>query len=330
MRIAVFNTKDYDRSHLQHANETHQHEMTFFEPRLTLETAELAARHQGVCAFVNDVLDAAVLGKLARGDTRYIALRSAGFNNVDLTAATELGLKVARVPAYSPHAVAEHTVALMLCLNRKIHRAYARVREANFSLSGLLGFDIHQKTVGIVGTGKIGTCLAHILRGFGCQILAFDPQPNQTCRDLGVNYVDLQELWKKSHIISLHCPLTPETHYLVDADAIATMRDDVMLVNVSRGAVIDTKAVIQALKHRTIGSLGIDVYEEESEYFFEDRSAEVLEDDQLARLLTFPNVLITGHQGFFTEEALAAIASTTLKNFTDFQKQGSSPNEVPT
>lgn len=328
MRVAVFSTKSYDEQFLTAAAERLGHEPTFFEARLLAETAALAAGFPGVCAFVNDLLDAGVLERLAAGGTRWIALRSAGFNNVDLAAAERLGLKVVRVPAYSPHAVAEHTVGLMLTLNRKIHRAYWRVREGNFSLAGLLGFDLHGRTAGVVGTGEIGRVVARILAGFGCRLLAHDPDPHPDCAALGVTYVPLETLLAESHIITLHCPLTPATRYLINADAISRMREGAMLINTSRGAVIDTRAVIAGLKSGRIGSLGIDVYEEEADLFFEDLSNQVLTDDVLARLLTFPNVLVTGHQGFFTVEALTAIAETTFRNLSDLEQTGHSANEV--
>ena len=261
-----------------------------------------------------------VLKYLSEHGTRLVALRCAGFNNVDLFAAAELGITVVRVPSYSPEAVAEHTVALVLSLNRKVHRAYARVREGNFSLEGLLGFNLHDKTFGIIGTGKIGLALSKILKGFGCTVFAYDPYPDPECKSIGVIYTDPSKLFKESDIISLHCPLTPKTHHLIDSKALAKMKKGVMLINTSRGAVIDTKAVIGALKSGKIGYLGLDVYDEEGDLFFEDLSNEVIQDDVFARLLTFPNVLITGHQAFFTREALRAIAETTLSNITDFEK----------
>lgn len=255
-------------------------------------------------------------------------MRCAGFNHVDLIAARDLRLTVARVPAYSPHAVAEHTVALMLSLNRKIHRAYARVREGNFALEGLLGFDLNGRTVGIIGTGKIGAVVARIMNGFGCRLLAYDPSPDEACRGLGVRYTSLTDLYEQSHIITLHCPLTPETHHLIDATALDRMRSGVMLINTGRGALIDTQAVIAALKSGKIGALGLDVYEEEADLFFEDLSNRVIQDDLFSRLLTFPNVLITGHQGFFTQEAMARIAETTLDNLSDFEQGRALINEV--
>ncbi|GAB4004534.1 2-hydroxyacid dehydrogenase [Glycomyces albus] len=259
---------------------------------------------------------------------RFIALRSAGFNHVDLRAAARLGLIVARVPGYSPYSVAEHCAALILALNRKIHRSYNRVREHNFALSGLLGFDLHGRTVGVVGTGKIGVCFTRIMAGFGCRVLAFDPFPSEAAREAGAEYTSLDELLRVSHIVSLHCPLTPETFHLIDGERIAQMRPGVMLVNTSRGALVDTAAVIDGLKSGRIGFLGLDVYEEEADLFFEDLSDHVLGDDVFARLGTFPNVLITGHQAFFTAEALANIAATTIENLTAFERGEAGPNLV--
>lgn len=328
MKVAIFSAKPYDRMFLEAANAAHRHELVFFEPRLTRETCAPAAGFPAVCVFVNDQLDATVLAALARQGTCLIALRCAGFNNVDLAAARDAGLTVVRVPAYSPHAVAEHTVGLVLALNRKIHRAYARVREGNFALDGLLGFDLHGQTVGIIGTGQIGAVVARIMSGFGCRILAHDPFPNPECEALGARYVALPELFAESDLITLHCPLTPQTRHLIDARALQQMKAGVMLINTSRGALIDTPAVIEALKSGKIGYLGLDVYEEEADLFFEDLSNIVLQDDVFARLLTFPNVIITGHQAFFTRNALDRIAETTLANITTFEQGLASPNEV--
>lgn len=328
MRVAVYSTKSYDRAFLTEANERHRHELRFLEPRLDAATAVLAGDDPAVCAFVNDQLDEAVLERLADQGTRLVALRCAGFNQVDVAAADRLGLTVARVPGYSPHAVAEHAVGLILALDRRLHRAYARVREGNFSLEGLLGFDLHGRTVGIVGTGKIGLAFARIMAGFGCRLLAHDPMPSEEARAAGVDYVDRDRLLAESDIVALHCPLTPETHHLIDAAALSRMKAGVMLINTARGALIDTRAVIAALKTEKLGYLGIDVYEEEAELFFEDESDKVLRDDVFARLLTFPNVLVTGHQGFFTREALERIAETTLGNVSAFAAGRSSGNEV--
>lgn len=330
MDVAVFGTKSYDRRFLTAANEAagSPHRLTFLEAALRPETALLARGAAAVCIFVNDRADAAVLASLAALGVRLLVLRCAGFNNVDLAAASRLGVTVARVPAYSPEAVAEHTVAMMLVLDRHIHRAYARVREGNFSLEGLLGLGLRGRTVGIVGTGRIGTAVARILRGFGCTLLGHDPQPSAECSALGLSYVELAELLARSEIITLHCPLNPATHHLIDRAAIARMRPGVMLINTSRGAVVDTRAVIAGLKSGAIGHLGLDVYEEEGDLFFENLSDQLIQDDVFARLLTFPNVLITGHQAFFTAEALAAIATTTIGNLSQFAATGRAMHEV--
>lgn len=329
MRVDVFSTKPHDRSFLSRAAKGQGLDLHFHEARLMMGTARLAEGAEVVCAFVNDDLGAGVIADLATLGVRMIALRSAGFNHVDLAAVRAAGIVVGRVPAYSPHAVAEHTAALILVLNRKIHRAYNRVREGNFALDGLMGFDMHGKVAGIVGTGLIGTVLARILRGFGCEVLAFDPMPSAECEALGVTYVRMDQLLKRSDIITLQCPLTPATRHLINDAAIAAMKPGVMLINTSRGAVIDTRAVIRGLKSAQISALGLDVYEEEGDLFFEDLSDSYIADDVFARLLTFPNVLITGHQGFFTREALEAIAATTIANVTAFRQSGVPLHPVP-
>ncbi len=328
MKVAVFSTKSYDREFLVGANKSFGHELVFFDVHLNQETCALVLGFEAVCIFVNDTLDAGTLNELGKHGVKLVALRCAGFNNVDLIAAEKLGITVVRVPAYSPEAVAEHTVALILSLNRKLHKAHARVREGNFSLEGLLGFNLANKNVGIVGTGKIGSALAKILVGFGSNILAYDPYPNSLCKELGVIYTDPSTLFKESDIISLHCPLTPETYHFINSKALKQMKKGVLLINTSRGAVIDTKAVIKALKSGRIAYLGLDVYEEEEDLFFEDLSNEVIQDDQFARLLAFPNVLITGHQAFFTSEALESIADTTLSNISEFEKDGTCRNQI--
>ncbi len=329
MKIAMFDTHKYDRESFERANAGFGHQITFLEARLSSETAALARSHDVVCAFVNDRLDEAVLTTLREGGARLIALRSAGYNHVDLSAAERLGLPVVRVPEYSPYAVAEHAVALVLALNRKIHRASARVREWNFSLEGLVGFDLHGKTVGIVGTGRIGRAAARIFHGFGCRLLAFDAQPDAALSsELGLRYVELPELYREADIISLHVPLTPATHHMIDAAALSAMKPGVMLVNTGRGALIDSKALIGALKKGSLGAAGLDVYEEEEGIFFQDLSNRVLQDDVLARLLTFPNVVVTSHQAFLTKEALAAIARITLENVTAFERGQALENEV--
>lgn len=330
MKIAVCSTQAHDRRFLTEANVGAGHELTFFDSHLNEETRHIVAGFPAVCVFVNDTLNATVLGSLAAQGTRLIALRCAGFNNVDVAADSELGLRVVRVPAYSPHSVAEHSVALMMGLNRRLPRAYNRVRDGNFSLDGLLGFELRGKTVGIIGTGRIGIALAEILRGFGCRLIAYDPFPNAECKALGVDYVSLAELYAASDIISLHAPLSQATLHLIDAAALAQMKDGVMLINTSRGAVIDTAAVIDGMKSGKVGYLGLDVYEQEGDLFFQDLSNQVIQDDMFERLLTFPNVLITGHQGFFTHEALSSIAQTTLQNISLFEQSGQCQNEVTT
>jgi D-lactate dehydrogenase len=322
MRVTVYSTRPYDRLALERAQGVGAHQFTFLEARLDAGTIATAAGADAVCAFVNDQLDRAVLHGLKKLGVRLVVLRCAGFNQVDLAAAQGLGVAVGRVPEYSPYAVAEHTLALLLTLNRKIHRAYARVREGNFALDGLLGFDVHGRTIGVVGTGRIGETFCRLMTGFGCTLLAADPTPNPACVAMGVQYVPLPELLARSDVVSLNCPLTPQTHHLINAAAFAGMKRGAMLLNTSRGAVVDTLAAIDALKTGQLGSLGLDVYEEEGGLFFRDLSSAGIQDDVFARLLTFPNVVVTGHQGFFTEDALAAIASTTLANLDAFAATG--------
>lgn len=328
MKVAVFGTRRYDREFFSRANARIGHELTYLEPRLDLETAALARGHGAACLFVNDRADAPVLEQLAMGGVGLLALRCAGTNNVNLGVAARLGIKVARVPAYSPYAVAEHAVALMLALNRKICRANARVREGNFALDGLLGFDMHGRTVGIVGTGKIGAVVARMLHGFQMTLLAHDRITNPECLALGVRYVSLPELMAASDIITLHCPLTAETRHLINEASLAGCKPGLMLINTGRGGLIDTRAAIAALKSGRLGSLGLDVYEEEADLFFDDHSDTILTDDVFARLLTFPNVLITGHQAFFTATALTNIAETTLGNIAAFEAGQPLANEV--
>ncbi|MCB5191179.1 2-hydroxyacid dehydrogenase [Methylobacillus arboreus] len=314
MRIVFFSTQVYDRESFLALPRSPNTEFVFQQPKLTADTAVLAAGAEVVCAFINDDLSAPVLETLAAGGTKLIALRSAGYNHIDLEAAHTLKLEVVRVPAYSPHAIAEHTVALILALNRHLTRAYNRTREGDFSLRGLTGFDLVNKTVGVIGTGQIGTAFARIMAGFGCKILAYDPYPNPEVEALGVRYLELDELLAQSQIVSLHCPLSPATYHLINESALNRMQRGSMLINTSRGALVDTPTVIDALKSGHLGYLGLDVYEEEADLFFEDLSDFPLQDDVLARLLTFPNVIITAHQAFLTHEALDAIASTTLDN----------------
>ena len=311
------------------ANPEFGFQFTYYEPRLGPDTAKLAADHDAVCAFVNDDISAAVLDELLWYCIKLVVMRCAGFNNVDIKHAADAGIIVVRVPAYSPYAVAEHTLGLILALNRRYHRAYTRVRDGNFALDGLLGFDVHGKTVGIIGTGKIGQVFATLLSGFGTRVLAYDKfQNDQWAADAGVTYAPLDQLYRESDIISLHCPLTHETYHLINKYAIETMKPGVMLINTSRGPLIDTDAVIDGMKSHKVGYLGLDVYEEESGLFFEDLSGEVIQDDTFVRLQTFPNVLITAHQAFFTKEAVDNIAMTTLQNIRDVSKTGRSDNEV--
>lgn len=321
--VAFYDTKPYDREYFERAADGTGIMLRHHDFRLTAGTASTAEGAQAVCVFVNDRLDRDCLAKLGGLGVELVALRCAGFNNVDLTAAGELGLHVVRVPAYSPHAVAEHTVALLLSLNRKIHRAFNRVREQNFSLNGLVGFDLHGKTIGIIGTGKIGRIAAQIFRGFGCRLLAHDPLPLlEWAAEHGVSYTDVATLLEESDVVSLHLPLTPETHYLLNAATLALMKPGAYLVNTSRGKLVDSSAVIAALKSGHLGGVALDVYEEEEGIFYEDHSGAVLQDDELARLMTFPNVLITAHQAFLTREALAEIARVTTANILQLKTGG--------
>lgn len=327
MRTILFSSQTYDRESFLAAKIPAGIELHFQPARLSLDTVALAERHEVVCAFINDDLSAPVLEQLATGGTRLIALRSAGYNHVDLACAKRLGLSIVRVPAYSPHAVAEHAVALILALNRRLYRAYNRTREGDFSLHGLTGFDLFGKTVGVVGTGQIGATFAKIMAGFGCKLLAYDPCPNPAVEALGARYLPLPELLAEAQIISLHCPLTAESKHLINRQSLAHLQPGAMLINTGRGGLVDTPALIDALKSGQLGYLGLDVYEEEAQLFFEDRSDLPLQDDVLARLLTFPNVIVTAHQAFLTHEALAAIATTTLQNIIDWAA-GTPHNQV--
>jgi D-lactate dehydrogenase len=328
MKIAVFSTKSYDKEYLDRFNAVAKHQLSYFEAGLNANTVSLANGYDGVCLFVNDKADKTTIEKLSANGIRLIALRCAGFNNVDLEAAAKNNIKVVRVPAYSPEAVAEHAVALILTLDRKTHKAYNRVREGNFSLENLTGFNLHGKTVGVIGTGKIGQAFCRIMIGFGCKLIAFDKFPSEEMKKAGVSYVSLEDLLRQSDIISLHCPLVPETYHMVNRDAFSKMKKGAMLINSSRGAVINTQDAIDALRDEQLGYLGIDVYEQEEKLFFKDLSEKIIPDDMIARLIAFPNVLITSHQGFFTREALEQIATITLKNISDFEKGSALENEV--
>ena len=325
MRIAFFSSQPYDEQFFNAENKKYNFHIQYFETHLGPHSVALVENFDAVCVFVNDKLNCEVLEGLKTRGVKWIALRCAGFNHLDQEAAKSLGLRVCRVPQYSPYAVAEHAVALILTLNRKIHKSYNRVREQNFSLQGLLGFDLHGKTVGVVGTGNIGSAFAKIMRGFSCQVLATDPVANPELKSAGVEYVDLETLLIGSDIISLHCPLIPQkTHHLIDAAAFKKMKPGAMLINTSRGGLVDTAAAIQALKQQHLGALGIDVYEQEENLFFKDLSLAIINDDQIQRLVSFPNVVVTAHQAFFTEEALSEISRTTLESLNSFA-QGKSP-----
>lgn len=332
MKVACFSTKSYDEQFLSEAiqqasTDSPRHDFQFLEARLDETTIRLADSMDAVCVFVNDDLNATVCEGLARCGVRHIVLRCAGFNNVDLKAANTFGLRVARVPRYSPHAVAEHTIGLILTLNRKIHKAYNRVRENNFSIDGLLGFDLNGRKFGIIGTGAIGIVLAKIVQGFGCDVLLYDPYPSEQAAALG-RYVELDELLRTSDLVSLQCPLTEDTYHLINEERVNQMKPGAMLVNTSRGGLIDAAAVIAGLKDKKIGGVALDVYEEESGVFFEDLSQQIMQDDVLSRLMTFPNVLVTSHQAFFTRDALETIASTTIANLDAMSRNESTGNDV--
>lgn len=318
MKIAVFSAKRYDREFLDAANVAEGHVLKYFDAPLELETVGMAAGYDAVCIFVNDTADAGVLEALQRGGTRLVALRCTGFNNVDLTAAARLGIKVVRVVTYSPYSVAEHAVALLQAINRKIPRAYNRTRDSNFALDGLMGFDLHGKTVAVVGTGKIGRVFAKIMVGFGCNVIGYDKFPSPEFEALGAHYAVAGEIARDADIVSLHCPLTPETYHIINAETIARAKRGVLLINTSRGGLIDTEAAVEALKSGQLGGLAIDVYEQEAGLFFRDLSNVVVTDDVLQRLISFPNVIVTGHQAFFTREAITTICETTLRSATQF------------
>lgn len=319
MRVLVYDTHSYDKTFLDAANGG-RYELEYTAAQLDIQTAALASGFDAVCLFVNDKADAAVMERLAAGGVRMIAQRSTGFNNLDLAAAARHGITCMRVGYYSPYAVAEFAVGLLQTLNRRIHRAYNRTREFNFRLAGLLGQDIHGRTVGVVGTGKIGAIFARIMTGFGCPVLAYDVRENPECLELGVTYVSLDELLRASDIISLHVPLMPQTRHMINAETLAVMKPGVMIINTSRGGLIDTEALIGAVQSGRVAAVGLDVYEEEEGKFFRDLSDQVMDDEVLARLMTFPNVLLTSHQAFFTHEAMTTIAETTLQNLADFDE----------
>ena len=328
MKIAMFSARNYDTDHFNPLLESLPLTFKYFDIQLNIHTAVLAKGYDAICAFVNDDLSEPVLSRLATLGINTIAMRCAGFNNIDLTAAKRLNFNIVRVPAYSPEAVAEHTIALLMTLNRRIHKAYQRTRDANFSLDGLVGFNIHGKTVGIIGTGKIGLATMRIFKGFGCDILTYDPYPSEQAIELGAKYVELDEMFANSDIISLHCPLTDENQHLLNAESFEKMKDGVMIINTSRGALLDANDAIQALKSGRIGGLGLDVYEEEEHLFFADHSSEIITDDTFRRLSACHNVIFTGHQAFLTHEALDSIAQTTIDNLIDVQAGNESPNRV--
>ncbi len=328
MKVAIFSSKKYDKEFLNKENQKYSFQLSFFEPQLNITTTKLAEGFDVVCVFVNDVLNKEVLSELSRLGVKLIALRCAGFNNVDVATAKELGLTVVRVPAYSPHGVAEHAVTLIMALNRKICRAYNRIHDGNFSIEGLLGFEVHGKTVGVMGTGKIGFNFCRIMTGFGCKVIAFDAYQNNDCKALGVEYVSKEELFAQSDIISLNLPLMKETYHVIDEGALSKMKTGVMIINTSRGGLIDSSCLIDGLKSGKIGYLGLDVYEEEESMFFKDLSGQVIQDDTFARLLTFPNVIITGHQAFFTNTALSNISETTFSNIDGFFKKTINPQNI--
>lgn len=328
MKVIVFSGRKDEQAIFEQENQVFKHQLTWVESRLTEKSVELAKGYEAVVVFVNDQLNESVIARLASFGVRIIALRCAGFNQVDLQAAKQYEIPVVRVPAYSPHAIAEHSVGLLLCLVRHLHKAYNRVRDGNFLLDGLLGFDLAGKTVGVVGMGSIGQVFAQIMQGFGCHVLAFDPKSELGCFDNGVECVSLEALLSCSDVISLHCPLTPTTYHMINQASIETMKKGVVLINTGRGGLLETDAVIEALKQKIISALGIDVYEEEANIFFQDLSNYIIQDDDLMRLTTFPNVLVTGHQGFFTQEAVSNIAQTTLSNLEAYDKANTLQNEV--
>jgi D-lactate dehydrogenase len=321
MKVAFFSFKSYDKASFEQLTSNFEHQLTYFEGKLDQDTVYLAQGYDAICTFVNDHLDQKVLSKLAELQVKNIVLRCAGYNQVDLQSAEKLGIRICRVPTYSPEAVAEHALALLMTIVRKTHKAYNRVRENNFSLEGLIGVNIYKQTVGVIGTGAIGSAFCKIMLGMGCKVLAYDLYENKKLKTIGVSYVKLADLIAKSGIISLHCPLTNETKHLINKNSLSEMQQGVTIINTSRGALIDTKAMIKSLKKKKVGYLGIDVYEQEEDLFFQDLSAEILQDEDIARLMSFPNVIITGHQAFLTKEALHQIAFTTLTNLNELESE---------
>ncbi len=319
MKVAFFSSKSYDKEYFEKGNYKFGHELRFFETRLDADTVKLAKGFDAICVFVNDKADDVTLHKMNKRGIKLLALRCAGFNNVDLDTADDLGITVLRVPAYSPEAVAEHALALILTLNRKTHKAYNRVREGNFSLERLTGFNVSGKTIGVIGTGAIGKAFIKLLKGFNASVKAYDPYPDEALREQGVDYISLENLLSQCDIVSLHCPLTPDTHRIINSRNLKQIKTGAMLINTSRGKLIDTEAVIQSLRDKKLGSLGIDVYAEEEKLFFKDLSEMIIEDDTISRLISLPNVLITAHQAFLTREAIEQIVETTLQNITDFE-----------
>lgn len=328
MIVAVFSTKSYDREYLDKLNINSEHQLTYFDASLHNDTTNLTTGFNAVCVFVNDKVDRATIEKLFKNGIKIIALRCAGFNNVDVKAAEENNIRVVRVPSYSPQAVAEHAVALIMTLNRKTHKAYNRIRESNFSLDKLIGFNLYNKNVGVIGTGQIGAAFCHIMLGFGCKVLAYDIKESDTLKAMGVQYSNLDTVLNSSDIISLHCPLTPETKHMINTHTLSQIKNGAMIINTSRGGLIKTADVIASLKKGKLGYLGIDVYEQEEYLFFNDLSESIIQDDEIERLMSFHNVLITPHQGFFTKEALTQIATTTLQNLSDYEKGISLKNEI--
>jgi D-lactate dehydrogenase len=328
MKVAVFSTKPYDQEYFEQYVNKKELQFTYYDSPLNRDTANLASGFEAICVFVNDQVDRDTIEQLAGHGVRLIALRCAGYNNVDLDAVREKEIKLVRVPAYSPEAVAEHALALILTLNRKTHKAYNRVREGNFSLNKLLGFNLHGKTVGVIGTGKIGATFCHIMKGMGCRVLAFDINPSEALKKQGITYTSLEKIFEESDIISLHCPLIPDTKHMINKDSLSRMKQGIMIINTSRGALIDTPDILDGLASKKVGFLGIDVYEQEENLFFKDLSEMIIEDEMILRLISYPNVLITSHQAYFTREAMEEITHTTIENIMEFFEGRVLTNEV--